>query len=214
MDVNQLFINHDKWLRDLSFRNIGRLTKVGYPIDADELYSIFCEAFMDCVTNHWSEEKGKLTTYLYHVCFNKVSDMLDKYFRMEANTKSECEIVRFDEEGNESSGMESFGGSNTSFDEYALMQALQKEAESLSPFARLLLEYTLNPPDFIERELQAQEAKHELSLTMDGTATYRRRFLNLSFVAKCIEKTSDNSIKSQVRDAIKEVKTAVIAVAM
>lgn len=216
MDVNQLFLDHQKWLYDLAFRNIGRLTQVSYPIDVDELYSIFCEVFMDCVSGRWNQEKGKLTTYLFHACRNKVSDMIDKHFHMEIHTKKESEMVRIDEDGSERNGLESIAGSadDLAIDEYLLMEALSKEAENLSPFARLLLEYTLNPPDFIERELLAQEAKHDLSLTMDGVSTYRRHFLSLSFVAKCMTKTMEQQItRSQVVRAMNEVKSAVIAVA-
>jgi DNA-directed RNA polymerase specialized sigma24 family protein len=216
MDVNQLFINHDKWLRDLAFRNISRLLKVGYPIDIDELYSIFCEVFMDCVSNKWDEEKGKLTTYLFYACNNKVSDMLDKYFRMEVNTKRECEFVIIDDSGSEINGIESFAQqSNNDLDEYELIQALLEEAKHLSPFARLLLEYTLNPPDFIERELQAQEAKHDLSLTMEDTATYRRRPLNLSFVIHVLSQTSEGGIpRNRITKVKREIEKAIIAVTM
>ncbi|SSS49763.1 Uncharacterised protein [Acinetobacter baumannii] len=98
------------------------------------------------------------------------------------------------------------------------MQTLTEEMQQLSPFAKILLKFTLNPTDFIERELLAQEAKYQLSLNTpekNESRGPRRRKLNLSFVANCIMKTAEtNKEKRFIRDAVKEVEEAVTRVAI
>lgn len=219
MNQDQLFKDHDKLLRHLAYRNVGRLTQVGYCIDADELYGIFCEVFVVSLKT-WDETKSKLTTYLTTACVNKVSQLLREYHK--GDNRTECESVLIDRLSNGEEGFDADifvdGESRHILGAYEVMQALQEEAKTLSPFARVLLEYTLNPPDFIERELEAQDAKLEHSkMVNEDLPTYRRKspVNNIGFVAHCLMKTAEsNGAKKFIKDAIKEVKRAVMQATM
>ncbi|MFH3639310.1 sigma-70 family RNA polymerase sigma factor, partial [Acinetobacter baumannii] len=89
---DQLFRDHDKLLRHLAHRNISRLTSVGYCIDVEELYAIFCEVFVVSIQT-WHESKGKLTTYLTTACLNMVSRLLKKYHLGDNRTEYESDIL-------------------------------------------------------------------------------------------------------------------------
>lgn len=218
-DQDQLFTDHDKLLHHLAHRNISRLTQVGYCIDVEELYGIFCEVFVVSLQT-WDESKGKLTTYLTTACLNMVSRLLKKHHLGDIKTDRESVIAERLSNGEENFDADIFVDSQSHhiLGSFEVMEALQEEAKALSPFARILLEYTLNPPDFIERELEAQEAKLEFSRTFDSDdlPSYRRRksLNNISFVAQCLMKTAESSkAKRFIREAVKEVKTAVMKAA-
>ncbi|MFS1997958.1 sigma-70 family RNA polymerase sigma factor (plasmid) [Acinetobacter baumannii] len=216
---DQLFRDHDKLLRHLAHRNISRLTSVGYCIDVEELYAIFCEVFVVSIQT-WDESKGKLTTYLTTACLNMVSRLLKKYHLGDNRTEYESDILHRMGDGEDDCDYDVFVDhqSQNILGPYELMQTLTEEMQQLSPFAKILLKFTLNPPDFIERELLAQEAKYQLSLITpekNESRGPRRRKLNLSFVANCIMKTAEtNKEKRFIRDAVKEVEEAVTRVAV
>lgn len=216
---DQLFRDHDKLLRHLAHRNISRLTSVGYCIDVEELYAIFCEVFVVSIQT-WDESKGKLTTYLTTACLNMVSRLLKKYHLGDNRTEYESDILHRMGDGEDDCDYDVFVDhqSQNILGPYELMKTLTEEMQQLSPFAKILLKFTLNPPDFIERELLAQEAKYQLSLNTpekNESRGPRRRKLNLSFVANCIMKTAEtNKEKRFIRDAVKEVEEAVTRVAV
>lgn len=214
-DQEKLFEDHDKLLHHLAYRNIGRLTAVGISMDKDELYAIFCEVFVVAIQT-WDETKGKLTTYLTTACLNKVSWLLKKYRLGENRTEFESVIAHRLNKGDEEFSIDIFidEQSYTEIGNYELMDALKDEIAHLSPFAKILLEYTLNPPEFIERELQAQEAKHQFSTELNlDSRKCPRKVLNLNFVANCLIKTAEsNQAKNFIRKATKEVEAAVMRV--
>lgn len=218
-DQDQLFKDHDKLLRHLANRNISRLTSVGYCIDVEELYAIFCELFVVSIQT-WDESKGKLTTYLTTACLNMVSRLLKKYHMGDNRTEHESEILYRLGDGEDGCDFDVFVDqqSHNILGPYELMQSLKEEMKNLSPFAKILLEYTLNPPEFIEKELLAQEAKYQFSVSEDlevreARGHYRRK-MNLNFVAHCMMKTAESSgAKRFIRRAVKEVEEAVTRVA-
>lgn len=89
---------------------------------------------------------------------------------------------------------------------------MQKRRKSFPPFARLLLEYTLNPPEFIENELRAYEAKFEVSAQTDDQ-TIRRRPLTVAFVAGCLDLAAGDNPKARylIKKARKELRNAVLS---
>lgn len=215
MDIQKLLDDHILLVHHLARQNISRFKNVGYDMDLEELTAVFFEVFM-LAAQKWDEEQGKFTTYLTWACTNKVTAMLKKHFRHkgEANRVTyEHEMATASDEDDRESGLEIFGESDTAFGAMEIKQALAEEMKHISPFARLLIEYTLCPPEFIERELAAQEAKHELSLDMQGES-YRRKSLNIGFVANCLLKTASSpSAKRFIRNAVNEAKSAVLRAA-
>lgn len=75
--------------------------------------------------------------------------------------------------------------------------------KQLSPLAAQMMEMTLNPPEFIEREFDAIAAHAEFARSM-GIERRSRTELNLSFVAGILEKTSGLPIK-KIRAARSEI---------
>lgn len=214
MNIQKLLDDHTKLIHHLARLNIGRLKAVDIQIDLEELTAIFFEVFV-VAAQKWDEDQSRFTTYLTTACSNKVTAILKKHFAGsgEANRVTyEHEMTLADDEEHET-GIGVFGEDNADLNAIEVCQALSEELNNISPFARLLIEYTLCPPDFIERELEAQEAKHEFSLNMEGEA-YRRKSLTISFVANCLMKTTDSSATRRfIRKAVNEAKSAVLRVA-
>lgn len=214
MDKEQLFQDHHRLLHHIARKSIGRLIQVGYQIEYEEVYAILCEVFLKVLT-HWRSEDSKLSTYLTVACNNHITAMIRDKIRR-GSMILESDLSQFNDEGEEfENNLFVDNGSHHILKDYEVIQALLVEAENMSPFAKILLEYTLNPPEFIEREFLAQEAKHEFSATVESEkrATRRVKSLNLNFVAKCLEKTATNpEAKKFIQRAIKEVQTAALRV--
>ena len=214
MNKDQLYKDHYRLLHSLSRKNIGRLTQVGYQIDAEELFSIFCEVFVISLES-WDENQSKLSTYLTHACNNKVTSMLRTYFaaRGHSHASLECDLYNPSDE-DDYIGANIFEDKNSAniLGDYEVMEALAEVAKKLSPFARLLLEYTLNPPEFIENELRAYEAKFEVSAQTDDQ-TIRRRPLTVAFVAGCLDLAAGDNPKARylIKKARKELRNAVLS---
>jgi DNA-directed RNA polymerase specialized sigma24 family protein len=141
----------------------------------------------------------------------------DKWVKEVTQVHSGCSSVEemsdWNSDGEESSSPLSLIASDCGTPEQNVEAADTYQAlmTSLSPLAAELTRMTIDPPDFIEREFEAQEAHAEFARGL-GKPRRCRGSLNLSFVCSVIGKTTDLSdamIKSARGEVILALKGSV-----
>lgn len=93
--------------------------------------------------------------------------------------------------------------------EVELSDTLNSIMGNLSPLARMIMQYTIEPPDFIEREFSAQESHAEFAREKNLPRRCRGS-LNVSFVCSVLKKAAGRGpMLNQIKEARLEIAAVV-----
>ncbi|WP_151708881.1 hypothetical protein [Acinetobacter brisouii] len=212
-NLDSFYRENEKLIHHASRKALARFAKAGLSghVEYDDIFGTLTEVFIRCY-GLVNLNKAKFSTYFMTASFNRVTNMINYMFNhVEIRTDSVYEISQSsDDESFEP--FEVFFSYTPDFEQtLELDDELRAIREKLSPFAKILLDYTLNPPEFIEREYMAQRANVQFASDLGyKRATSHSRNLNLQFVANCLRSTTSNPQElSFIRKAVDELRHAI-----
>ncbi len=214
--IAKFFEENESLIHFASQKALKRFSAAGMGdrVDYEEIHGNLTEIFVKSY-QQFDPSRSKFSTYFVTACHNFVTDSLDKLFRLEVKIDSSSALeervamslsdssdnIIFDEIFDEDPMFE---------EEVELASQVNYMREHLSPFARILFDYSINPPQFILNEFYAQRAQCALATSM-GFKTFHSTEINLQFIANCLRRTTKNpeTIK-HIKKAVDEVKQAVL----
>lgn len=208
-DLNKFFQENENLIHFATQKALGRLLRsgLGDRVEYEEIYGELTEVFVRSF-NQYDPERSKFSTYFVMASTNHITSKIEKMYRLEIKLDSIDATV-----GDEDSSalVDLMASSDTSFeDELELQSELKFMRESLSPLAVRLLDYSINPPEFIVNEFKAQRAQVALASSL-GLKTSHSTEITIQFVANCLRDTTDSPETLKfIKSAVDEVKGAVL----
>lgn len=209
--LDQFYAENENLVHFTSKKALKRLSAcgLGERVEYEEIFGELREVFIKSF-NQFDPERSKFSTYFVMACHNHVTNKIEKMYRIEIRLDSLDELDGDRESG---STMDDMFNHNPMLEaEVALASELNLMRQRLSPFARILFDYSVNPPEFILQEFHAQRAQCTLATSL-GLKTSHATEISLQFIANCLKNTSENpeTVKC-IKKAVDEVKTAVLRV--
>lgn len=176
-------------------------------LDHDDFVQELTEVFIKAYDLH-DPTKTRFSTYFMRSAYNHINKMMEKVNieRMEMGVRSVEEMSSWnqDDDGGEL-GFTVEDVTAIGPEEAAQMNSMVNAWHAkLSPGARLVLEWTLNPPDFIENEFLAQLAHAEMARDM-GLPRRSRLMIDASFVSTLLKQVTGK--QAFFGAALEEVKS-------
>lgn len=213
-DLNKFYLENEKLVHFASMKALKRLSAcgLGSKVEYEEIFGELNEVFLKSYRQYDPNRPGcpKFSTYFVAACHNHVTNKIEKMYRLEIKMDS-----IYQEIGGEESAvslLETMESTDDSFEEDVEFQSeLDFMRESLSPLAQKLLEYSVNPPQFILNEFHAQRAQCTLASSI-GLKTSHAKEITLQFVANCLRDTTESPASIRyIAKAVEEVKQAVLS---
>lgn len=219
-NLGRFYADNVGLIHTVARKGFGRLSGIGASVDYDDLFQELSEVFIkayDGFDEDGSKFSTYFTVAAGHK-INQIAEgyELDRMGVKTTRFKSDetCpktgkkkwkarkdkihggavsveEMASWSEEGDSGSVIESIdSGTATPEQLCQAQQELNVMLANLSPLAAKIVEMTLNPPEFIERELEAVEAHVEYARS-NGFPRRNTASISVSFVADVLEKTTD-----------------------
>lgn len=209
-NLSQYYAQNVGLVHQVARRGHQRLLALGAPLEYDDVFQELSAIFVRSY-ELFDPEQGRFSTYFMNAAYHTVNKIADKVIteRVENRTHS---IQEMDARSANSEGGASFAetiasSAPTPEEEAHRMECLLALESRLSPVALMIVSWLIDPPDFVEREFQAQQAHAELGRSR-GLAVRSRREPCLSFVCDMLIRIAQIP-KGTVRDARAEVQRIV-----
>ena len=137
----------------------ARLVKCGVSYDYEDLFQDLSITFIKAFDKYNDNLGYKFSTYFTVAARHEANKIVDKLIaeRVEGKTRSVEEMTaNFDDQADASEQI--MCGGQTPEEHYISIDKIKGMVSGLSPLAYKIVEMTIDPPDFIEREHQAQVA--------------------------------------------------------
>lgn len=182
-----------------------RVLAVGGAYDYNDLYQDLTEVFIKSYDQFNDNLGWKFSTYFTAAAYNRVNRVVGKIVaeRVDHKVKSTQEIASRGEDGSEIFDLED--ASQNPEAAAASSEMIELMLDSLSPLAQEIISLTIDPPDFMERELDASIAHSAISREQGGKLRSGQS-ITVQFVCSVLDKT--NMIPAgQLRAARREINT-------
>lgn len=195
-------------VHDVAQKGYARLVAIGAPLDYEDLFQELTEIFIKSY-DKFDESRGcKFSTYYVFSAFNQVNKMAKKFEveRCELGTRS---IEEMDDRASEDglSVLEKIDSGFATPEQYVeAMQMARSVVSGLSPMASTIAGMLIDPPAFMEREVEAAIA-HSGYARSKNVARRARQQLDIGLVCSVIEKAT-NAPHSMVTKARRELEAA------
>ncbi|MCL2874686.1 MAG: hypothetical protein FWF12_00025 [Betaproteobacteria bacterium] len=210
-EIGDYYAKNTGMIHQVAVKGFKRLQAIGAAIEYEDVVQELTETFIKSYDLFDASLGMKFSTYFMRSAFNRVNAIVEHYelervgikttrskmnnqwkgrrTRVHAGTSSVEEMSSRNSEdgGVEVMALPSGGASPEQIVEIG--QRIREMMSCLSPVAAKLVEMTLNPPEFVERELRANQANSEFARANN----LRRRCRSaptLPYVAFLMEKTS------------------------
>lgn len=144
-----------------------------------ELTLIFIDAY-----KHYDPSKYKFSTYYMRAAFNRANYLLKKVYKERINNgvRSVEEMGSWAEDNDDGLSMTVEDVMAVKPEEQAQIKSLMRTWNAqLSPLGQLIMSWTLEPPEWLEHEFEAQKVHAEISRSL-GVTTRSRAELNAAYV--------------------------------
>lgn len=215
MPLEQFYAENDKLIHFAALKALKRFKGAGLGdhIEYEEVHGRLTEVFVKSY-HGYDPEKATFSTYFVRAATNTITNMIESMYRLEIHTDSATGLGAYDTDDGERDRQDELFHFDAMIEEHVeLEDTIDNLRQELSPFASLLLEYSINPPDFIYQEFLSQREQSKYASSI-GIKTHHSMSLNLRFIANCLRGTVDtpsemNFIKSAVLEVERAVKNAV-----
>lgn len=210
--LEQFFQENERLIHFATVKASRRFHAAGLAdhFDYDEMHCQLSEVFIKSYYS-FNPERAKFSTYFVTASVNEITSEIERIFRYDIKNISGSQSHPNDEEG----GGELFDvlgdeSSHSAEDELEMEDEINHIRKNLSPLACTLLDYSINPPDFIKQEFYAQRAQTAFASSI-GLKTSNSVDIDIRFVANCLKATVDNPKAERfIVNAVNEVKSAVM----
>lgn len=210
LPLNQFYEENENLIHFTSQKALKRFSAcgLGERVEYDEIFSELREVFIKSYNQHNPEHSTKFSTYYVTACHNHVTNRIEKMYRIEIKLDS-LDVTVGDEEST-TTFLDTLMNEDPMLEAQAILESeLRHVRERLTPFAQVLLDYSVDTPDFIVQEFHAQRAQCALASSL-GLKTSHSTEINLLFVATCLKSTTDNpEIVKCIKRAVDEVRHAI-----
>lgn len=209
--ISQFYTENESLIHFASQKALKRFAAAGLGdrIEYEEIFGNLTEVFLKSY-QQFDPERSKFSTYFVTACHNFITDRMSKMFRVEMKTDSANAMAEMRSEDGDDNMDELFDTDPMLEDEVALLSEVNYMRQNLSPFARILFDYSVNPPQFIIDEFRAQRAQCSLASSI-GLKTNHSTEIDLHFIANCLKGTAQNpETVKHLKRAVDEVKHAVL----
>lgn len=182
-----------------------RVLAVGGAYDYNDLCQDLTEVFIKSYDQFNDNLGWKFSTYFTAAAYHRVNRVVGKITaeRVDYKVKSTQEIASRCEEGSEIFDLED--ASQNPEAAAASSEMIELMLDSLSPLALKIIGLTIDPPDFLERELDAAMA-HSILDREQGGKSRSGQHITVHFVCSVLDKT--NIIPAdKLREARREINT-------
>lgn len=182
----------------------GRLMKIGMPVDYEDLFQELSVVFIKSYEG-FDESRGKFSTYFMWSSYNHVNKMAERHeSSIDFHTRS---VNEFAGEGEDAQDWAELIPDSAATPEEAIetKQLCERMVSSMSPLAQMIVDATFNPPDFIERELEAAQA-HALLSRSQGVQKRAARDVTIGMVCGLFEAAGID--RRAILDARREIGSA------
>lgn len=209
LPLNEFYKENENLIHFSSQKALRRFSAAGLGerVEYDEIFGELREVFVKSY-NQFDPKQSKFSTYYVAATYNHITNRIEKMYRMDI--KLDSFDVQVGEDDESVSLMDVVCNYDPMLEEsVALESEIKHLRENLSLFAQTLLDYSINPPQFMVDEFHAQRAQCTWA-TSNGLKTSHSTEINLQFVANCLKMTTDNpeTLKC-IKRAVDEVKHAV-----
>lgn len=179
-------------IRSLAAKGMRRLHAVGASIDMDDLEQELSIIFVK-VYDSFDEDRGAKFSTVFTVSANRhinriVAGFAFERIEMRVASMEEISSASGDDDWNVE---ETIPGNSYSPEELMdVRSTIKNVCGSLSPLAMQVVEMIVNPPDFLELEIEAACAHAEYARSV-GTEKRSRAMLNPAYVCNVLEKITD-----------------------
>lgn len=209
--LEKFFIENESLIHFASQKALRRFAAAGLGDDVnyDDVYGQLREVFVKSYRTY-DHEKAKFSTYFVTAATNAITNEISRLYR-QVKCISASQSYTGDGDEDSPSLFDVIGGVESGVeDQLALESELQHLQETLSPLAKLLLSYSINPPDFIKQEFFAQRAQCTFATSI-GFKTSHASEIDIRFIANCLRATVEDPKSHRFIDsAVNEVKEAVM----
>lgn len=185
-------------------RGFRRLQAIGAAIEYDDIVQDLSIVFVKAYDLH-EEEKGKFSTYFTYAALNELNKTAKKFEieRLDMKIKSVEEMSS----GEGATDVTETVASGDETPEQALQfkRMMEDVLLNLSPVAKQIARWLIDPPAIIEREFEARLC--HASLAQSKGHAKRRRYSNIGFVCEVL--TLSGVDRVTVKSARAEIEAAV-----
>lgn len=176
----------------------------------DEVFGELKIIFIKSYSMFDPEKATKFSTYFVHACQNYVTNRIEKALNREPKIDSVEDLITQFDDGTTADLFETFGEDPMVTESIALESELSFLRKRMSPLAQKLLDFSLNPPEFIKQEYFAQRARYSFASCLGMRSTCRSE-IDLRFVANCLKATVNTAkAKTFIDKAVIEVEQTVM----
>lgn len=204
------FLKNQGLIHSVARKGAARAAAVGCStLEYDDLVQELTETFIKAY-DLYDPAKTKFSTYFVRSAYNRLNELMAKVEveRVENGVRSVEEMGSWasGEEGEESLGITVEDVTSMGPEATAQMQSTIRAWHSqLSGAGQLILEWTLSPPDYVEREFIAQQAHAEMARNM-GIPRRARLDIDASFVAGVLKQiTGKTALFSRALEEVKAI---------
>lgn len=204
-DVNQYYKANVGLVHQVSRKGWARLQKAGVAMDYDDVFQEMSCVFLKCCEGFDDEKGFKFSTYFYMGAYNRLNkwaqDLIVERLEHGVVSIEEMNHGAEDELSLEDVIMKDY---NTPDRTYAATQFVAYLNRKLSPVAKLIVDWSIEPPNELMAEIEKIHANAEYGRSL-GMNTRCFTQLNPKIVGTFIVMVSDVT-EAQIRQALRELE--------
>lgn len=211
MPLDRFYAENDKLIHFATLKAIKRFKSAGLEnhVEYEEIHARLTEVFIKSYRG-FDPEKAYFSTYFVRAATNAITSVIEDMYRLDIKVDQASALGTYDNGESESDFEDDVFKHDPMIEqEVELQDAIKHVSRNLSPLAQTILNFTLNPPEFIQNEFLAQRAQCEFARSV-GQRTFHGVNLDIRFVANCLKSTVDSpSELKSISNAVDEVKNAI-----
>lgn len=190
----------------------GRAQNAGLAVERDEVFSEVCLAFAKAQVNYKPSTGYRFSTFYYSSIRNELSKWTQKQMKAE-NYGKNIPMLGMSEANEEDgwSAEEYFPSEHNMESEIHLEEIVLNAHERLSKTAKIAIDWIVNPPSALERELEGGKKKAQFSTRKLGVKRIGKVDINLDMILSFLSRVTgmDEEMKKRVRREVLEFKREV-----
>lgn len=208
IDVSECYAGNLGFVHKVTRQCYGRLQGMGASLDYDDVLGDVREAFLAAHAKFDPEQGFEFCTYFGRAAYNKIGRVAEvvEEERIKNGVRSFEELTSDDD----LDAIERIASDAKTPDEFLQQRqeaavAIDKITDGLSPLARVIVEWVVNPPKPMLAEIEKQEAYAAYSRSM-GVPCRNSAGVNIGFICKFLRLAMPDVSQKDIAAAGREVR--------